>query len=74
MQQNKQYTNHKHYYRKENVAIKNKIFLIMQNSITTHCEWRMWLFTAKQDLKIKVKLHKILQGTLNQTGSVQTAE
>jgi len=46
----------------------------MQNSITTHCEWRMWLFTAKQDLKIKVKLHKILQGTLNQTGSVQTAE
>jgi len=53
MQQNKQHTYHRHYYRKENVAIKNKIFLIMQNSITIHCEWRMWLFTAKQDLKIK---------------------
>jgi hypothetical protein len=58
----------------EIVAIKNKIFLIMQNSIAVHCESRMWLFRAKLDLKIKVKVHKILQGTLNKTGSVQTAE
>jgi hypothetical protein len=67
-------THIRHYYRKENAAIKNKIFLIMQNSITIHCEWRMWLFTAKQDLKIKVTLHKILQGTLNKTCSVQIME
>jgi len=46
----------------------------MQNSIAVHCESRMWLFRAKLDLKIKVKVHKILQGTLNKTGSVQTAE